>query len=272
MSELCYMCDKPGITVEHVPPKCLFPELKDAGINLRMNLITVPSCEDHNCKKSDDDEFLMVSIAGILGNNSIGYEHYNGKIQRALKRTSYKLLEKVFLKKRLVRLGNENKFIDVLWGSPDYKRLIDCFTHIAYGIHRHHFKASFVGSTKTLLGFLHTNVPNPKVFKAFIKEKASLELADKTKHGDNPAVFYYQYTEPDKFGIYLVKLCFYQNVDVYISYMPSSSEKPYHIGFELMNLGYKTIIKLGDKEFEFNSAADSDELTLKPRIDVKNGD
>ncbi|AZZ78153.1 hypothetical protein CCX46_24415 [Pseudomonas sp. RU47] len=267
MSELCYMCDKPGTTVEHVPPKCLFPELKDAGVNFRLNLITVPSCEEHNCKKSVDDEFLMVSIAGILGNNSIGFEHYNGKIQRSLKRTSYKLLEKVFLKKRLVRLGSENKFIDILWGTPDYKRLIDCFTHIAYGIHRHHFKANFIGSTKAYLGFLHTNVPNPKAFKAFIKEKASLELADKTKYGDNPGVFYYQYTEPDMFGIFLVRLCFYQNVDVYVAYMPSTAEKPFHLGFELMNLGYRTIITLGDKEFEFNSGSDPKRLSAPPISD-----
>lgn len=257
MPESCYMCDKPGVTVEHVPPKCLFPEQKDAGINLRSNLITVPSCEEHNCKKSDDDEFLMVSIAGIIGNNSIGYEHYNGKIQRALKRTSYRLLEKVFLKKQFTRIGDENKFIDVLWGTPDYKRLIDCFTHIAHGIHRHHFKVNFEGTTKALLGFLHTNVPNPKVFKAFIKEKAALELADKTKHGDNPSVFYYQYTEPDQFGIFLVKLCFYQNVDVYISYMPSTAEKPFDLGFELICSGMETVVTLGDKEFRFNSKSDS---------------
>src|SRR5690606_38612967 len=95
--EQCYMCDEVATSVEHVPPKCLFPEIKDSGVDLRVNLITVPSCEEHNCKKSHDDEFLMVSIAGMLGNNSIGYQHYNGKIQRALRRTSYKLLEKVFL-------------------------------------------------------------------------------------------------------------------------------------------------------------------------------
>jgi len=61
------MCDLPGTTDEHIPPRAIFPEAKDAeGRNYRIDLITVPSCPDHNTAKSDDDEFLMVSLAGIM--------------------------------------------------------------------------------------------------------------------------------------------------------------------------------------------------------------
>lgn len=246
------MCDKLATSDEHVPPKCLFPTIRDSGEDFRVNLITVPSCEEHNCKKSHDDEFLMVSIAGILGNNSIGYQHFNGKIQRAIKRSSHKLLEKIFLRKELIRIGDENKFLELLLGTPDYDRLISCFTHIAYGIHRHHFKQNFKGTIKPYLGFLYTNEKNSKAFKAFLKAKTSIELANKPKYGDNPKVFYYQFTDADEFGLYLGRLCFYQNVDVYISYQPVDAKKPYHLGFELMNRGIKTIIKLDDKQFEFN--------------------
>lgn len=54
----CYMCEKPASTVEHVPPKCIFPEQKDSlgGQDLRKQLITVPACDVHNTKKSRDDE------------------------------------------------------------------------------------------------------------------------------------------------------------------------------------------------------------------------
>lgn len=52
----CYMCDLSATSVEHVPPKCMFPEFKDAKVDLRRKLITVPSCDDHNAKKSRDDE------------------------------------------------------------------------------------------------------------------------------------------------------------------------------------------------------------------------
>lgn len=61
----CYMCVSPATSREHVPPLCLFPESKDVGgKDYRRNLITVPSCDEHNSKKESDDEFLMVSLAG----------------------------------------------------------------------------------------------------------------------------------------------------------------------------------------------------------------
>src|SRR5207249_7535044 len=57
----CYMCDRQATSHEHVPPKCIFPERKDTdGQDLRAQLITVPSCDIHNSKKSKDDESLMV--------------------------------------------------------------------------------------------------------------------------------------------------------------------------------------------------------------------
>lgn len=106
----CYLCGEKATTKEHVPPKCLFPEKKDINSNIdyRKNLITVPSCETHNNSYSKDDEFLMVCLAGLLGNNSVGYEHQKGKVTRALKRRSSKLLNStlknrkpIYIKKRI---------------------------------------------------------------------------------------------------------------------------------------------------------------------------
>ena len=250
--EQCYMCTRIATSVEHVPPKCLFPEIKDSGNNYRKNLITVPSCDEHNEKKSHDDEFLMVSIAGILGNNSIGYEHYHGKVQRAIKRSSYKLLKKAFIKGEIFRISDNNKFIDILWGTPDHSRLLNCFEHIAHGVYKHHFKSSFNGSIKTLLHFIHPSEKNPQNFKKFIEHRASIDLEGKAIHGENKGVFYYQLTDPDQFGLFIAKLCFYQNVNIYICFQPSGTELPKHLGYELMNLGIKTFITVGDKEYEFN--------------------
>ena len=149
----CYMCGNPAITKEHVPPKCLFPEKKDIGTDkYRLDLITVPSCEKHNNLKSDDDEFLMVSLAGILGNNSIGYIHSQGKVKRAVRRSSYRLLKKVFLKSKNIKLEVEdNKFIDVLIGTPDVLRLQKSFEHIMYGTYYHHFNKKFDGILKIFI-------------------------------------------------------------------------------------------------------------------------
>lgn len=49
----CYACDQVGDTKEHVPPKCFFPK------DQRENLLTVPSCKKHNCRKSSSDQLMM---------------------------------------------------------------------------------------------------------------------------------------------------------------------------------------------------------------------
>ena len=65
----CYMCEQANTTPEHVPPKCIFPEVKDLGIDYRKSLITVPSCDAHNLRKSKDDEYLMFVLTCSITNN-----------------------------------------------------------------------------------------------------------------------------------------------------------------------------------------------------------
>lgn len=248
------MCDKEETSREHVPPKCLFPEQKDVGHSeYRKNLITVPSCDLHNSHKSKDDEFLMVSIAGIVSNNSIGYEHYTGKVGRALKRTSFKLLSKMFSSHKPVKIKiKDNKFLNVIVGTPDIDRLRNCFEHIAYGVYHHHFGKRFIGEIKIIPGFLVSPDKNQENFKKFVRHKFSLELEGKERMGENPGVFYYQFTDIDENGLWWLKMCFYKGVDVYASFKPEGVEVPFDLGMTLMNDGIKTIFTLGDKDYEIN--------------------
>lgn len=251
----CYMCDLPGTTIEHVPPRALFPEAKDVGgKNYRIDLITVPSCPLHNTAKSDDDEFLMVSLAGIVGNNSIGYRHKITKVDRAIRRSSYRLLEKVIIKKqRLTKIEiDHNKFLEIIWGTPDADRLQRCFERIVRGLHLHHFAKPLVGEIRPLLGFLFHSDRSAKNFTQFISDRAALDLADKPVHGKNRDVFYSQVTDPDQFGLYMFRLCFYGGLNVYAAVTPEGTHPPYHLGFDLMNRGLKTILTLGDKSYEIN--------------------
>ena len=88
MTDYCYYCGKAASSREHVPPKCLFPEEKDLanGVNYRKNLITVPSCDEHNLHKSKDDEYLQLILVHGYFNNTAGRDHFNKKIVRALTR------------------------------------------------------------------------------------------------------------------------------------------------------------------------------------------
>ena len=144
----CYMCELPATSTEHVPPRCLFPEQKDIPTtDYRKNLFTVPSCNAHNTLKSRDDEFLMVSLAGIFGNNSIGYGHKLTKVDRTLRRTSHRLLDKVFRTRKtyVVALEN-NRFLQIIWGTPDAPRLLRCFDHVARGLYFHYFGVRFAST------------------------------------------------------------------------------------------------------------------------------
>lgn len=84
------MCDNIATSSEHVPPKCLFPEQKDLSvdIDLRKNLLKVPSCDAHNSQKSNDDEFFLYVLCTSFQINEIGLNQYQTKIRRATKRNS----------------------------------------------------------------------------------------------------------------------------------------------------------------------------------------
>jgi hypothetical protein len=60
----CYMCPAPATTREHAPPKCFFPE------GFRTNLITVPSCPDHNSIHSRDVEYTRNVLCTQRGANA----------------------------------------------------------------------------------------------------------------------------------------------------------------------------------------------------------
>ena len=91
MTTTCYMCNKPKTSNEHVPPKCLFPEKQDVtdGKDYRVNLIKVPSCDEHNSEKSKDDVYLLFFLAVSILSNDVSREHFASKIMRAIKRTPH---------------------------------------------------------------------------------------------------------------------------------------------------------------------------------------
>jgi hypothetical protein len=87
----CYMCDALATSSEHAPPQCLFPEQSSFGSNLRKNLITVPSCDLHNSKKSEDDEFLRATLClAAAGESTIATHQFFDKVMRGAKRSPVK--------------------------------------------------------------------------------------------------------------------------------------------------------------------------------------
>jgi hypothetical protein len=254
------MCRSPKSSREHVPPLNLFPEAREmGGKDYRVNLITVPSCDLHNAAKSHDDEFLMVSLAGIIGNNSIGYLHKLGKVDRALRGSARHLLDEVLLKKNEVHTIelSPNKYIDVIWGTPDVARLHRCFDHIARGLHFNHFGKAFTGAVHILLGYLLHKEQNLKSWSELIRNRTEIDLQGKPKKGSNADVFYYQVTDADKDGLFLIKLCFYGGLNVYAAFWPETASPPSNLLGELISRGIPTVISLEEKSYQFNTSAET---------------
>jgi hypothetical protein len=85
------MCDAPATSQEHAPPACLFPEQSSIGRDLRKNLITVPSCDLHNSKKSEDDEFLRATIClSAAGISPAATHNFQGNVLRGASRSPAK--------------------------------------------------------------------------------------------------------------------------------------------------------------------------------------
>lgn len=254
--EECYKCERKAISREHVPPLCLFPEIKDTkGINFRKDLITVPSCEIHNSKKCADDEFLMLSLSGLIKNNPIGSFHQLTKANRALRRKNKDFIDKQVLRNH--KLGKikttDGKFRIVSIGNPDIERLSKCLNHIAYGLYFHEFKKKFDGEIKMILEFIEYSDDNTQTLKEFLKKRFLLEAKlNKEIKGENPMVFYYQFHEPDNFGLIALKMVFYGTAEVYISFKDKNGKEPFDLGMKLMAGGINTILELGDEKFEFN--------------------
>jgi len=248
----CYMCNRPATSREHVPPRSLFPEQKDSGgEDYRKNLITVPSCREHNSRKSADDEFLMVSLAGIIGNNSIGLRHKFSKVNRSIKRSANRLLWEVFNDQKVYVVNlDKNQFLDLIWGKPDQLRLHRCFDRIGRGVFLHHFGERFRGEIKTMLGYLRYEDAKARNFSDFVRDKVAMEMVSKEELGENPKVFFYQVSDIDQLGLFTIRLCFYGGVDVYCAFLPEGSEVPRNFAFEFAKMGVKTVLTLGDKEYE----------------------
>lgn len=251
----CYMCSEHATSKEHVPPLCLFPEEKDIKTSIfRNNLITVSSCDTHNSKKSKDDEFLMNCLAGIVGNNIIGFFHAHTKVKRALERNGKDFINVLMREPQLAIIKNEkgNTF-PVLVGKPDFHRLHSCFKHIAYGLYFHKFGKQFDGECHVLMDFLFYENEKAKKYKLLCRKRFDVEPSKPKNEGNNPEIFRYEFIEPDEFGLIGMRMSFYEGAKVFIAFQGTTSKKPFNLAEELINSGVKTIVTFDDgSQFEFN--------------------
>jgi hypothetical protein len=232
--ERCYFCGKPATSSEHVPPKCVFPEQKDLPEeDYRKNLITVPSCDEHNAAKSRDDEFLMACLAPVVGNNGTGFLHTNTKLARSHVRNPCLMSDIMRDPKPLDLVTTDGTTFPVLVGRPDMERLCRTLQAVARGLFFHTHRKRFKGKVTVIPSFV--KFPPGKTMS--IVQLIAQRMIDQDRtawqtYGDNPRIFTYQFGPVDQFGMTPMVMNFYSRAEVLAAFQPKGVHLPHKNVFD----------------------------------------
>jgi hypothetical protein len=216
-SRNCYFCGRPATSKEHVPPKSFFPETKEE----RINLITVPSCDEHNNKKSETNEYMFQYFAA--SSNLIREEgHFFSTYVRpraaksmytgSKKKTIYSyidILEKNHKNpKPAFNISGDNGDILSRTYSVELnlERVLLFLESVARGLFYEKFGNIWEERIKVLpyfIGIKNFSIEHRKSLRDLAKS------IDKNKSkGNVKSVFYYDISEYED-GHYCVDMCFY---------------------------------------------------------------
>jgi hypothetical protein len=214
----CYLCDEPAVGVEHVPPKCLFPKAKDLpkGVDLRKNLMTVPSCDAHNSEKSCDDVYFQNVITSCDCINDVGREHYRRQMRRQHKHTTSILAR--FAQRAL---SVDNRFAH----KVEIERLDNFAEHLGHALYFAHFLNRWPGELGWVPEFLsRLTDPDPATEQTRLEliKLNDLEFRDEPHYGENPKVFSYQVIKIAEH--YKMRLHFYEGCKVFFLFTDVPNE------------------------------------------------
>jgi hypothetical protein len=219
--KVCYMCDRPKTSVEHVPPRCFFPEQKDLprGVDYRKSLITVPSCDVHNSDKSKDDVYLLAVIAAYYENNQPSKDHYGAKILRALQKSTG-FAHCVLAGSERVSFGGD--ITTAL--RVDTKRFLRGLTNIAYGLYFHNYGSRCPHPVQVHTPTLHGDDKKPRQDVLALIDSVRPLLACVLLQGENPDIFQYQIFQVPGNPVTLIRMLFYQGAEVLAISAPELEE------------------------------------------------
>ena len=205
------MCDRVATSDEHAPPRCIFPEQKDLpeGVNYRKNLITVPSCDEHNTQKSKEDEYLLYILPSTIGSNEVGLNQFLTKVKRAIERKPS--LSNELTKNPIEVIIHDTK--NNIWSKEfalgiDMARIQDALEKTARAIYFHHTNKKHYGSV-SIVGNFYLNFHDVKLNSQSedLLKMADVLLNSEVAHGENPEVFAYRLAQHD--SITILELIFY---------------------------------------------------------------
>jgi len=203
------MCDEPATGKEHVPPRCLFPESKDIqGTDYRKNLLTVPSCDIHNSRKSKGDEYLLAVLTTHYENNAVAKEHIDTKVLRSLGHSPK-------LACALVEGGGTLGELAYMRVNSD--RIFNVCDHIAKGLYFDRYKSKWLQPIQFLSPAIFPPENTEQALRQYqeFEELVSRKLEDNQCRfqGGAPDIFQYRFST-DRTSFFVIQLIFYGGVYV----------------------------------------------------------
>jgi len=218
------MCDAPAVSREHVPAACFFPGRKDSlnGVDQRRNLITVPSCDQHNSKKSKDDEYLWLIILASDALNECGRRMITTKIKRSLKRRP--ALGQSLLRDATVAQifdSARDEWVNATKTTFDTRRVYGAMDMFGRALFFHHFQSKWRGAVKALAHFAHHSSAMPVAQRRSFRETVRFTdtiFQNTASYGENQDVFFYQvYVEAER-PPFLMRATFYGRAVVSLAF------------------------------------------------------
>lgn len=207
----CYMCDASFTSKEHVPPLAFFPEASELekGVSYRKNLITVPSCDQHNGSTSEDDQYLLFVITSSFGVGSIAQNIFSEKIIRSILRRPS--LIHFFKNKFVTSIGGKQR----MGFEVDRIRFDRSISKIASALYYFAYKDKWSGDFFVYSPDLFSIKSNAYEVNKTIYDLEVLTgtvLSSIEFSGENPQIFRYKLFRRDNW--YFARLLFYQGLVV----------------------------------------------------------
>jgi len=210
----CYMCSTEANSIEHVPPKCIFPESKDfpKGVNYRKSLITVPSCKEHNSNKSGDDEYLLFLLTTNWSVNDIGLQQWKTKVLRSIRKNPAK--KGIFRElKPLMINGVQTGYYKI-----NFDRISQEIDRISRGIYYYHLNQKWPHPIGILFpSAISTHASEGKHHNEVVQLTSAMTkqfLGNEPILGENPDIFYYQFKVDQYTPYYCLRMVFYGGIEI----------------------------------------------------------
>ncbi len=212
------MCSSPETSREHAPPQCFFPEAQEIGRDLRKNLVTVPSCDTHNSKKSKDDEFFRaVVLFTAVAANKVAKHQFMGKMMRAVARKPH-AYSHFFKDEGTLADGTAHAL------RIERERFDTCIDHLVRAIFYDTYKQKWILPMFIVSPNFYSTIDNDRAVPhspTYDAIRVSRQfLGQEAVRGENPDIFKYRVRYDEEAKMYAFAGIFYDFFEVYSASSP----------------------------------------------------